>query len=187
VRERIVGAAKTEFAAHGLRGSSVRSIAARAGVTGAMVNYYFGSKRRLYDMIVQEAQARLSARMSEALTAGEEVDLPARLIAAYFDFLSEEGEFQRLLLREVLDRGHDVPAFTQKYIAPLRLLFEDLFGSDDRAFQTAVTLFGAVAGYFIYEPVLTELTGASAMAEESLTRRRRHVMELATLLARGRQ
>ena len=186
VRERIIAAARAEFAANGLRGSSVRSIGARAEVTAAMINYYYGSKLALYDLVVEEAQAKLFARVSDALRGGARADLPARLTAAYFDFLSEERDFQRLLLREVLDRGEGVPAFVHKYIAPLRVLFEDLYGGGDDAFQTAVSLFGAVAGYFLYEPVLTELAGEDVLAENSLARRRQHVVELATLLARGR-
>ncbi|MFC1707810.1 TetR/AcrR family transcriptional regulator [Planctomycetota bacterium] len=185
VRERILAAARTEFATHGLRASSVRSIGARAGVTAAMINYYFGGKRPLYDVIVEEAQARLLTSVEEALRGGREGDLPARLTGAYFDFLAREHDFQRLLLREVLDRGEGVSGFVHRYVVPLRTLFEDLFGRDDSAFQSVITLFGAVAGYFIYEPVLSELLGQDAMSEESLERRRRHVMDLAALLSRG--
>ncbi len=184
VRERILTAAGAEFATHGLRGTSVRSIGARAGVTAAMVNYYYGSKRALYDMVVEQAQARLFARVAAAVTDSTAPDLPARLAGAYFDFLSEDNQFQRLLVREVIDRGDSVPVFVRKYVAPLRAMFEDLFGPGDAAFQTAISLFGAVAGYFLYEPIMTELTGADAMSKSSLARRRRHVVELAMLLAR---
>jgi AcrR family transcriptional regulator len=184
VRERILLAARAEFAAHGSRAASVRSIGERAGVTAAMINYYFGSKGALYDMVVEQAQAHLYAHIAEA-TKGDRKQLAARLAEAYFDFLSEEREFQRLILREVLDGGQGVPAFVHKYVAPLRALFEDEFGGDDDTFQTAVSLFGAVAGYFLYEPVLTELLGSDATAADNLARRRRHVAELATRLSEG--
>jgi len=185
VRERIIAAARAEFAANGLRGSSVRSIGARAGVTAAMINYYYGSKVALYDLVVEQAQARFFARVSTALEGGDRVELPARLTGAYFDFLSEEREFQQLLLREVLDRGEGVPAFVRKYVAPVRTLLEGLFGGGDDSFQIAVSLFGAVAGYFLYEPVLSELVGEHVLDEERLARRRQHVVELATLLAQS--
>ncbi len=187
VRDRILTAARAEFAASGLRGASVRSIGARADVTAAMINYYFGSKRALYDQIVHEAQAKLLTRLSGALKGIDESDLPARLTATYFDFLSEEREFQRLVLREVLDQGEGVSMFVREHVVPLRELFEEQFGDDDEAFQIAVSLFGAVAGYFLYESVLTELSGTDALAEESLAARRCHVMELARTLYRGRK
>jgi AcrR family transcriptional regulator len=180
-------AAKAEFAAHGLRAASVRAIGAKAGVTAAMINYYFGSKRALYDQIVATAQARLYARVVDALTRSDEAELPARLTSAYFDFLSEEREFQRLMIREVLDRPEGLREFVRRYIVPLRALFEDLFGRGDEAFQAAVSLFGAVAGYFLYEPVLTELLGEDAMAEKHLERRRRHLMALAVHLSEWAQ
>ncbi len=187
VRARIITAARAEFAACGLRGASVRSIGARADVTAAMINYYFGSKRALYDRIVHEAQAKLLSRLSEALADVDEEDLPAQLTGTYFDFLSEEREFQRLVLREVLDQGEGVSMFVREHVTPLRELFEQQFGNDDEAFQSAVSLFGAVAGYFLYESVLTELTGSDAMAEERLAARRCHVMKLARGLYRGQE
>lgn len=187
VRERILVAAKTEFAAQGLRGASVRAIASRAGVTAAMINYYFGGKRALYDQVVDDVQGRLLARISETLATGDGSELAARLTGAYFGFLAAEREFPRLLLREVLDRGEALTTFVRRYLAPLRAVFEERFGGGDAAFQSAVSLFGAVAGYFLYEPVLTELLGADAMEAERLERRRQHVMELAALLSRERR
>ncbi|MCZ7687261.1 MAG: TetR/AcrR family transcriptional regulator [Sandaracinaceae bacterium] len=104
VKQRILAAGRAEFARHGLSAGSVRAIGDRAGVTPAMINYYFGGKRALYDAVVAEAQGRLRARLTAAVTAGRE-GLAPRLAGAYFDFLADDQELQRLLLREVLDQG----------------------------------------------------------------------------------
>ncbi|MFW5876249.1 MAG: TetR family transcriptional regulator [Myxococcota bacterium] len=176
VRQRIVAAALDELANRGLGASSVRTIAREAGVTAAMINYYFGGKRALYDTVVAEAQARLHARLTAALTGGASA---ARLAAAYFDFLAEEGQMQRLLLREVLDGG-SVPS--AEVVGPLRDILTTYFGGDEQAVQGALSLFGAIAGYFIYAPVLGELLGEDPLSPEALVRRRRHVIELARAL-----
>lgn len=47
-RERIIAAAVDEFGEHGYDGSTIRSIAARAGVDSALVHHYFGSKADLF-------------------------------------------------------------------------------------------------------------------------------------------
>ncbi len=187
VRQRIISAAKAEFAAHGSKAASVRSIASRAGVTAAMINYYYGSKQALYDLIVEQAQARLLSSISLALAESEQEQLPARLAAAYFDFLAEERDFQRLLAREVLDRGEAASDFVSRHLVPLRAMFEDLFGRDDAALQAAISVFGAVAGYFLYEPVMAQLLGDDAVAAAGLARRREHIMELASMLAAKRR
>jgi len=47
-RSAILGAARTSFAAHGYAGTSIRAIAAAAGVDAALVHHYFGTKDELF-------------------------------------------------------------------------------------------------------------------------------------------
>ena len=127
VKQRIIAAGRTEFARSGLEAASVRAIGDGAGVTPAMINYYFGGKRPLYEAVVAEAQRRLLARLGTALS-GEREGLAARLAGTYFDFLAEDQELQRLLLREVMDQGENTRALAQNFVGPLRALFEEYFG-----------------------------------------------------------
>ncbi len=176
VRERILAAARTELAARGFDASSVRTIATTAGVTPAMINYYFGSKRALCEAVVGEAQARLRARLGAALAEGPSA---TRLAAAYFDFLAEEGEMQRLLLRDVLDGKTD--RFGE-IIEALRTVLKQQFGQ--AAVQNALSVFGAIAGYFIYAPVLGEILEGDALSPDALARRRDHVIALVETIER---
>jgi len=155
-----------------MEASSVRVIAENAGVTPAMINYYFGGKRALYEAVIREAQGRLHARLGAAIA-----DQPtaASLAGAYFDFLAQEPQMQRLLLREMLDGG--VGRFPE-LVRPLRALLMQHFGGDE-AVQGALSVFGAIAGYFIYEPVLGELVGEDPLGPEALARRREHIIALA--------
>lgn len=173
VREKILTAAREELSRRGFDASSVRTIGQNAGVTPAMINYYFGGKRALYDAVIAEAQGRLHARLGAAIA---EEPTAAGLAGAYFDFLAEEPQMQRLLLREVLDGG--VGRFPEM-LRPLRALLAEHFGGE-QAVQSALSLFGAIAGYFIYEPVLGEVLGEDPLAPEALARRRRHIISLST-------
>jgi AcrR family transcriptional regulator len=185
VRDRVLAAARAEFAARGLHAASVHTIAKGAGVTAAMINYYFGSKQALYDAVVAEAQGRLLGRLAEVMQDPAEVGAPAQLAAAYFDFLAEERELQRLLLRQVLDRDEKVRDLTAQFVRPLRALLDRHFGGDEAALQGAISLFGAVAGYFLYEPVLGPFLGTDPLSPTSLASRRSHVVQLASMLEKA--
>ena len=64
LRERLLDAAVECFAGDGIAAASLRNIAIKAGVTPALVHYYFGSKERLLDAFVAERRdaARRRAR-----------------------------------------------------------------------------------------------------------------------------
>ncbi|WP_394062171.1 TetR/AcrR family transcriptional regulator [Alcaligenes sp. WGS1538] len=49
--ERILDAAEQEFSETGYAGTTLRTIAQRAAVTQALINYYFGSKYGLYEAV----------------------------------------------------------------------------------------------------------------------------------------
>lgn len=185
VRDRVLIAAREEFAARGLHAASVHTIAAGAGVTAAMINYYFGGKRALYDAVVADAQGQLLARLAQAMKGPGKGGAPARLAAAYFDFLAEERQLQRLLVRQVLDRDDTVRALTAQFLRPLRAFLDAHFPDGDAARQSAITLFGAIGGYFLYEPVLGSFLGGDPLAAARLAARRRHVLQLAQTLAKS--
>ncbi len=185
VRERILDAARGEFADHGFGAASVRTIAQLAGVTAAMINYYFGGKQGLYETVVAEAQSRLLDRLAEAISRGGRDGLPKRLALAYFDFLVEDRQLQRLLLRQVIDQGEQVRERAGVIVGPLRRLLEENFGDRQVADQYAVSVFGAISGYFLYEPMLGAfLDRGDPLSPESLAKRRCHVGELASLIER---
>jgi AcrR family transcriptional regulator len=53
-RGRILAAARTLFAEHGLTATTTRAIAARAKVNLAMIHYYYGSKEALYERVLAQ-------------------------------------------------------------------------------------------------------------------------------------
>lgn len=64
-RERLLDAAEELFANFGLYGVTVRNVAQRAGVDSALIPYYFGSKRGMFDAVfARRAEAINEARMA---------------------------------------------------------------------------------------------------------------------------
>jgi AcrR family transcriptional regulator len=104
LRERLLDAAVDCFTTTGIAAASLRSIAVAAGVTPAMVHYYFGSKEKLLDAFLTE---RLMPRVAELAASVRAVgDDPRALIAAFVRGLHAIVErnpwWPSLWIREVL-------------------------------------------------------------------------------------
>lgn len=102
----ILEAAEREFLTKGFDGARTTSIAQAAGVTHAMLHYYFRTKEQLFERILDE-KMRL---MGESLltTFGQPgLPLPERLrngIASHFDFIAANPDLPRFIVNEVFAR-----------------------------------------------------------------------------------
>jgi AcrR family transcriptional regulator len=94
-REQILDAARTSFAKHGYDRTSVRSVAADAGVDPALVRRFYGSKEGLLAAALKDALAP-DDRLAEALE-GDLNALGDRMIA-YFLGVWEEPRNRQVLV-----------------------------------------------------------------------------------------
>ena len=77
--EKILDAAEALFIEHGFAATSVRAIAARAGVNLAATNYHFGSKKRLFAAVFhRRVQPINQSRLRRLATLEEEVRISKR-------------------------------------------------------------------------------------------------------------
>lgn len=89
----ILKAALHCFAIRGFAATTVRAIAAEAGVTGPMINYYFQSKDQLYRRIVQIVSDDMQARFGEAAAVpGSLRERLRRVMHAYVDFATDSPD-----------------------------------------------------------------------------------------------
>lgn len=68
-RRRILDAAAAEIARHGVAGSSLRSIAAAAGLKTGSVYFHFDSKEQLFEAVLEEGLHRTLEHLDAALSA----------------------------------------------------------------------------------------------------------------------
>src|SRR5512134_1406539 len=105
-RAGIVASATEEFAARGFKGASMDAIAARTHTTRALINYYFGSKEKLYIAVLEHVYAEI--REAEAKLDLDHVppaDAVRRIVEfTYNYYLTHEG-FVRLVVAENQARG----------------------------------------------------------------------------------
>jgi AcrR family transcriptional regulator len=116
IRDSILDFAEFLFATRGFNATSVREIAERVEVTPAMVHYYFGSKQRLLQSVMERALEPMAQVVAEIEKQGEASlgELTRRL----FEMASEHPYLPQLITREVFLPGGQVQEHFLKHFAP---------------------------------------------------------------------
>jgi AcrR family transcriptional regulator len=105
-RARILAAATAEFASRGFKGASMDAIAARTSTTRALINYYFGSKDKLYVAVLERVYAEI--RDAERLLDLDHlppVDAIRRIVEFTYNYYVEHEYFVRLVVAENQAKG----------------------------------------------------------------------------------
>src|SRR5687767_5251162 len=105
-RAGIVAAAIDEFAARGFKGASMDAIAARTHTTRALINYYFGSKEKLYIAVLEQVYAEIREAEAELdLDHLGPLEAIRRIVEFTFNYYLEHEGFVRLVVAENQARG----------------------------------------------------------------------------------
>lgn len=103
---RILQAAEREFFEKGYAGARTASIAEAAGVTHAMLHYYFRTKDKLFERIISEKISILGNIIISAI-GDEDLTLEDRIrqgIERHFDFIAANRDLPKFIVNEVLTR-----------------------------------------------------------------------------------
>lgn len=101
---RILQAAEKEFFEKGYAGARTSSIAEAAGVTHAMLHYYFRTKENLFERIVTEKISMLGDIILKAI-GDSDLPLEDRIregVAQHFDFIASNQELPRFMVNEIV-------------------------------------------------------------------------------------
>lgn len=117
----ILAAAEQEFLEKGFDGARTVSIAERAGVTHAMLHYYYRTKEQLFQKIMDEKMQVFSSSVINALgDAGK--PLLERLesgIRNHFDFLAANPRLPSFIVREIGKRDIGVVEIIKEKALPI--------------------------------------------------------------------
>jgi AcrR family transcriptional regulator len=106
-RERLLDTAVTLFAKEGIAATPIAKIASHAGVTPAMVHYYFTNRERLLDAVCEERLLRNVNAVWAPLA--EDKESAAELVRGLVQRIMRAGETQpwlpSLWLREIVTEG----------------------------------------------------------------------------------
>jgi len=110
-RQSLLEAARDVFAKKGFDGARVDEIASKAGVNKALINYHFGSKRSLFQAVVEAFSKSILTRLEVAiLDEDPAVTQLRKFIHTLGAITADNPELPRLILFEVsggkrLDKG----------------------------------------------------------------------------------
>lgn len=102
----ILAAAEQEFLAKGYDGARTTSIAQAAGVTHAMLHYYFRTKEQLFERILDE-KFRVMSQSMLAVFGDPNLPVLERIkggIETHFDFIAANPELPRFVINEIITR-----------------------------------------------------------------------------------
>ena len=133
--QKILEAAKREFVTKGFTGARTTSIAEAAGVTHAMLHYYFRTKEKLFDRILSDTIGLLKNAL---FTPVEDISLPfdemiKRIIERHLDFLADNPDLPRFFISEVYSNPDKVSSVISRISAYAPIFLAALQEKIDRA------------------------------------------------------
>lgn len=129
VKDRLVDAAEELFCERGFKGTSIRDIAASAGCNIASVNYYFGSKEKLYEEVwhrhlipMRDGRiASINKVMSQTETSPDLEGLLRSFADTFVGSMVDSSSMSRLsmlMAREYIDSHLPTNMFVEEVMMP---------------------------------------------------------------------
>lgn len=173
--DKIKTAASVVFTRKGYAATRTRDIAEEAGMNLALLNYYFRSKEKLFEIVMMEKMSKFFSVVwqvleSKAMTLEEKT---ASIVANYIDLLNENPDLPLFILSEIRTN----PAQFASRL-PLSKVIESDFVKqikkkrpDLHPAQFLMNLLGLVVFPFVMKPVLQQsglLTEKAFLAQMAL-------------------
>lgn len=196
-REAILDAGERLFAERGYEATSLTEVGAAAGVSRGTPGYFFGSKEQLYRDVLERCLERVRSTVrngrERALASREP---PAVVLAGavgeYFDFITANPDFVRLLEREALDGGKQIatlPPHLEAAQEALGAIVTELAldpADQAEARQLLVSMLALSWFHVVHAPTVLRALGVDATVPAFFEERRRHVVNLVVRGVRGR-
>lgn len=189
--QEILLAAEKLFAEKGFKGATTSLIAAEAGVTHAMLHYYFRTKEQIFlkvcDSYMEEVRSELRPIMEPAVY---DVKLIKTVTEICFDFFSSHSGQMSLSLEVAKER----PELLEEYVAELGRYMGGAITAHQERTESAVRegkindisfsdllldIVSVCASPFFFEPVVDNIMKMdAARKKEFLESRKREAVEL---------
>lgn len=187
-KSKILDAAEELFALEGYRGASLKAIAAKAGVTGAMINYYFSKKANLYHAVLDRLVADIEKMVKDVLATG----LPPRqrleiFYGWFFDYAAQHPNFARLTKMGL--GGPEKEHFERIVSTFFRPMFQVGVGFFDGELPRGhgkspdtdhllLAIYGMTISYFTDSEFMSLILGRNALGKKELEKRKECMLEM---------
>lgn len=184
IRRRVLDAAERVFAERGYAGATTREIAETAGIRKRMLFYYVPGKEALYRAVLERVITGTVAIHEQFRNDPGPVGL-AEAIEGLTLFAAANRPALTLLLREIMDGGHHLPALAREHLGPLfargaaevrRNVERGVFRPGD-PMHLLVDVGGLTLFYVAMVPLLRLIWDRDPLAPDVLVERARAVRE----------
>jgi len=185
--QRIKEAARKLFTQKGFAATRTRDIAEEAGINLALLNYYFRSKQKLFDLIMMENFRQFLGGMAlnfqdESLSMEE---LIGKVVNAYIDFLTEFPDLPLFILNEIRGNPSKIAQQVNEEVGPARSQFFKQLTEAKNAGKIALDPFHFVANLvgltvfpFVGRPLLQRVTNANDEQFKAYMEERRRLVPM---------
>lgn len=168
--DKIKEAAKKLFTQKGFAATRTRDIAEEAGINLALLNYYFRSKQKLFDLVMMENFQQFIggisvAFMDDKLTMEDKI---TKVVNSYIDFLIEFPDLPLFILNELRGNPSNLAMKLNEQIAPARQRFFHQMTEARKEGKTSLDAFHFVANLvgltvfpFVGKPLLQRVTNVN--------------------------
>jgi AcrR family transcriptional regulator len=171
-RQRIIDAARAEFAESGYPGARVDQIASRAGVNKAMIYYHFNSKKNLYLEVIRAFYLDARAFLQQETASSETTEqLLASLADVYANLFGRIEEIRPIVLRELANPSAEVTAHIAQILGgsgiPQKVLGSLQEGANQGRLrpidsrQALISFVTMNVGYFFLAPLVDRILNIS--------------------------
>ena len=197
-REKLLQTATKLFAKHGIDGVSTRDLAKLSGVNLCSINYYFGSKQNLYDVILDNVIEKISNFASskqiplqkQNLSPQEELDA---FISNMVNFLCSDkisGEQLELLIKEIIQPTNIYNKLYQTVIEPMHrritAIIMEITGLDERnAILQTHCLMGQVVMFKVHKNALLKRLDVKHYSPELIREIKNQIIQNCHILVKG--
>jgi AcrR family transcriptional regulator len=189
-RDRILQAARQEFAAHGLGGARVDRISEQAGINKRMLYHYFGNKDDLFGAVLEANYAHKRASEQAMRLENEEPrEAIRKLVTLTWNYYIDHPEFMNLLNSANLHQARHVQASST--VKEMRNPFMHMIGNIlDNGVKAGVfkpgvdpvQLYISIAGlsyfYLSNQHTLSAIFGRKLLSPVAKTKRLNHMVDM---------
>ena len=189
-RQRILAAARKEFAQYGLGGARVDRIATKAGINKRMLYHYFGNKDDLFCAVLEANYAhKRESERALALEQDEPREAIRKWVALTWNYYIENPEFLKLLNSANLHEARHVHASEEvkKMRAPFVKMMgaildkgvrQGVFRAQVDPVQLYITIAGMSYFYLSNQHTLSAIFGRTLLSPRARKARLDHMTEV---------
>ncbi|MRX68580.1 transcriptional regulator, TetR family [Flavobacterium resistens] len=171
------------FARYGARETTVRLITQKAGISIAMLNYYFGSKENLFLTVLERRiQQFKTAKNAVNMDNKGTIEMLLTYMTVYIDLVVDYQPFYKLMMIEKLLNENKkavemIESYFQSNIQTLKNIIIQSVDDEKIDGVNIETFVMNISGFLAYLILQTDLT-ESSLKEEKKQNLKKHIMKV---------